>query len=197
MEKISERRHLGSDMNTLSLQLCHLGLTNAPAVFMDLMNRVCKQYLDKFIIVVIDDILIYLKSKEDYELEEVRFHVDSSKANVVADALSRKEQVKPRRVRAMAMTIQSGVKRIILAAQSKAFKQENTTAEILRDLDQLMEKNEDGVDRLTKSTHFLAIQEDYKMENLARLYVDEIVAGHGVPVSIISDRDERLTSRFW
>ncbi|GKC98778.1 putative reverse transcriptase domain-containing protein [Tanacetum coccineum] len=35
------------------------------------------------------------------------------------------------------------------------------------------------------------------MENLARLYVDEIVAGHEVPVSIISDRDGRLTSRFW
>ncbi|GJY69379.1 putative reverse transcriptase domain-containing protein, partial [Tanacetum coccineum] len=43
------------------------GLTNAPAVFMDLMNRVCKPYLDKFMIVFIDDILIYSKSKEDHE----------------------------------------------------------------------------------------------------------------------------------
>ncbi|GJS88564.1 putative reverse transcriptase domain-containing protein [Tanacetum coccineum] len=43
------------------------GLTNAPSVFMDLMNRVCKSYLDKFIIVFIDDILIYSKSKEDHE----------------------------------------------------------------------------------------------------------------------------------
>ncbi|GJW88129.1 putative reverse transcriptase domain-containing protein [Tanacetum coccineum] len=44
------------------------GLTNALAVFMDLMNRVCKPYLDKFVIVFIDDILIYSKTKEDHEV---------------------------------------------------------------------------------------------------------------------------------
>ncbi|GKA12122.1 putative nucleotidyltransferase, ribonuclease H [Tanacetum coccineum] len=258
------------------------GLTNAPAVFMDLMNWVCKLYLDKFVIVFIDDILIYSKTKEDHEvhlklvlellkkemlyakfskcefwLQEVHFlgnvvnhngiHVDPSKieavknwkapttlskirsflgltgvkqeeafqtlkdnlynalilslpdgiedfrhylyrtknvictghkslqhifdqkelnmhqrrwielfsdyeceiryhpgkANVVADALSRKERVKPKRVRAMAMTIQSGVKRMILAAQSEAFKEENAPAERLHGLDQQMERKED------------------------------------------------------
>ncbi|KAI3754881.1 hypothetical protein L1987_54673 [Smallanthus sonchifolius] len=44
-----------------------LGLTNAPAVLMDLMNRVCKPYLDKFVIVFIDDILIYSRTKEEHE----------------------------------------------------------------------------------------------------------------------------------
>ncbi|KAM0063425.1 putative nucleotidyltransferase, Ribonuclease H [Helianthus debilis subsp. tardiflorus] len=43
------------------------GLTNAPAAFMDIMNRVCKRYLDKFVIVFIDDILIYSKSQADHE----------------------------------------------------------------------------------------------------------------------------------
>ncbi|GJR17520.1 putative reverse transcriptase domain-containing protein [Tanacetum coccineum] len=44
------------------------GLTNAPTIFMDLVNRVCKPYLDKFVIVFIDDILIYSKTKEDHEV---------------------------------------------------------------------------------------------------------------------------------
>jgi hypothetical protein len=42
------------------------GLTNAPAVFMDLMNRVCKPYLDKFVIVFIDDILVYSRTEEEH-----------------------------------------------------------------------------------------------------------------------------------
>ncbi|GJW83312.1 putative reverse transcriptase domain-containing protein [Tanacetum coccineum] len=50
------------------------------------------------------------------------------------------------------------------------------------------------VDRLTKSAHFLAVREDFKTEKLARLYINEIVARHGMPVSIISDRDSHFTS---
>nr|GEV30651.1 hypothetical protein [Tanacetum cinerariifolium] len=261
------------------------GLTNVPTIFMDLMNRVCKSYLDKFVIVFIDDILIYSKSEEEHEvhlktildllkkeklyvkfskcafwLKEVQFlghvvnqdgiHVDPSKvesvknwktpespteihsflgfavlalpnrpddfvvycdasnqgfgcvlmqrgkrhylygmrsviytdhkslqyifdqkelnmrqrrwidllndyeceikyhpgkANVVADALSRKEILKPRRVRAMSMTIQSSLKAKILEAQREAAKDFKAPAEWLRGLDTQFEIQDDGV----------------------------------------------------
>ncbi|KAA3474185.1 DNA/RNA polymerases superfamily protein [Gossypium australe] len=53
------------------------------------------------------------------------------------------------------------------------------------------------VDRLTKTAHFLPVCMDYSLQKLAKLYVSEIMRLHGVPVSIISDRDPRFTSRFW
>ncbi|GJS33492.1 putative reverse transcriptase domain-containing protein [Tanacetum coccineum] len=144
------------------------GLTNSPIVFMDLMNRVCKPYLDKFVIVFIDNILIYSKMKDGHEnhlrlmlelLRKEKLYAKFSKCEFwlqevhflgcvvnheVVDALSRKERVGPRRVRAMAVTIQSGVKGLILAAQGEAFKDENVIDKGLNGTDQQMEKREDG-----------------------------------------------------
>ncbi|GKE05723.1 hypothetical protein Tco_1397741 [Tanacetum coccineum] len=62
----------------------------------------------------------------DYECE-IRYHL--GKANVMADALSKKERLKPRRVRAMAMTVQAGMREKIQVAQSEALKQENVFME--------------------------------------------------------------------
>ena len=53
------------------------------------------------------------------------------------------------------------------------------------------------VDRLTKSAHFLLVRTDYSLDKLAELYIREIVWLHGIPISIISYRDPRITSRFW
>ncbi|GKE16284.1 putative reverse transcriptase domain-containing protein [Tanacetum coccineum] len=53
------------------------------------------------------------------------------------------------------------------------------------------------VDRLTKAAHFIPIRATDSMETLTRLYIKEIVSRHGVPISIISDRDSHFTSRFW
>nr|GEW90306.1 putative reverse transcriptase domain-containing protein [Tanacetum cinerariifolium] len=102
----------------------------------------------------------------------------------------------------------------ILKAQTKALKSENLSAEdvggmLRKDLPkENLEPRADGtlclnnrswviVDRLTKSAYFLQMRENDPMEKLMKLYMKEVVTRHGVPVSIISDRDGRFTSLFW
>ncbi|KAE8664337.1 hypothetical protein F3Y22_tig00112800pilonHSYRG00034 [Hibiscus syriacus] len=53
------------------------------------------------------------------------------------------------------------------------------------------------VDRLTKSAHFIPVRTDFSMDKYVELYIREIIRLHGVPISIVSDRDPRFTSRFW
>nr|GEU45105.1 hypothetical protein [Tanacetum cinerariifolium] len=141
-------------------------------------------------------------------LEDFVVYCDAScqgmgKENVIGDALSRKERINPRRVRAMNMTIQSIIKGKILAAQNEASEVVNAPTELLRGLDEQMYLRSDGalhyidriwvpltgsgrdlirvvVDRLTKSAHFQPIREYFKMDKLARLYINEIMARHEV-----------------
>nr|GEV81129.1 putative reverse transcriptase domain-containing protein [Tanacetum cinerariifolium] len=106
---------------------------------------------------VINDILIYLKSTEDHEVHLKLVLELLKKEKLFANFLSvnsayknvfpwtcRSKRVKPRRVREMSMTIQSGVKDKVLVAQNEASKEENTPAEMLLGLDQQMENKEDG-----------------------------------------------------
>ncbi|GJT61250.1 retrotransposon protein, putative, ty3-gypsy subclass [Tanacetum coccineum] len=249
----------------------------------------------------------WLELLSDYDCE-IRYH--PGKANVVADALSRKERSKPLRVRALVMTIGLNLPKQILSAQSEARKEENFINEDLRGMINKLEPRADGtlclnnrswipclgdlralimheshkskysihpgsdkmyqdlkklywwpnmkaeiatyvskcltcakvkieyqkpsgllvqpeipqwkwenitmdfvtklprtaagqdtiwviVDRLTKSAHFLPMREDDTLEKLTRQYLKEVVSKHGVPVSIISDRDGKFTSHFW
>ena len=53
------------------------------------------------------------------------------------------------------------------------------------------------IDRLTKSAHFLPVRSNYTVERYAKVYIQEIVRLHGAPLSIVSDRDPKFTSRFW
>ncbi|GJW17548.1 putative reverse transcriptase domain-containing protein, partial [Tanacetum coccineum] len=321
-------------------QVMPFGLTNAPAVFMDLMNRVCKPYLDRFMIVFINDILIYSKSIKEHEgnlklilrllkkeelytkfskcefcLSKVQFlghvidskgiHVDPAKiesikdwaspktptdihyvpilalpegsenfvvyydashkglgmvlmqkekviayvsrqlkvheknyttqdlelellsdydceiqyhpgkVNVVADALSQKERkaqkeenfinedlhgminkLEPRADE----TLISKPSGLLVQPEIPQWKWENITMDFVTKLPKTTTGQDTIwviIDRLTKSAHFLPMREDDTLEKLSRQYLKEVVSRHGVPVSIISDRDGKFTSHFW
>nr|GEU99396.1 putative reverse transcriptase domain-containing protein [Tanacetum cinerariifolium] len=125
-------------------QVMSFGLTNAPAVFMDLMNRKLCSAPILALPEGSEDFVVYCNAsiKDQKELNmrqrrwlellsdydcEIRYH--PGKANVVANALSRKERIKPLRVHALVMTIGSDLLRQILEAQTEAMKPENLKSE--------------------------------------------------------------------
>ncbi|GJZ43572.1 putative reverse transcriptase domain-containing protein [Tanacetum coccineum] len=186
----------------------------------------------------------WLELLSDYDYE-IRYHL--GKANVVADALSRKEWNKPLRVLALVMTIGLNIPKQILNAQTEAWKPENIKNQdvrgvgypvmaiedydharvkaehqmpsgflvqpkiaqwkwdnIMMDFITKLPKSSQGydtiwviVDRLTKYAIFVPMRETGPMEKLARMYLKEVVTRHGIPISIICDRDPRFASNFW
>nr|GEX34451.1 putative reverse transcriptase domain-containing protein [Tanacetum cinerariifolium] len=200
------------------------GLTNAPAgeeqerAFQTLKDKLCNArvlalpdrpedfmvYYDAFSL-GLGCMLMQRELFSDYDCE-IRYH--PGKANVVADALSRKERVKSKRVQAMNMTFQSSIKDRTLVVQEEAF---DESAGLQKLLDKMIEHRRADkmyydlrdriamyfvtklprtssrhdtiqviMDRLTKSAHFLPMRKDYKMDRLARLCLNEIVATHEV-----------------
>nr|GEX91210.1 putative reverse transcriptase domain-containing protein [Tanacetum cinerariifolium] len=189
----------------------------------------------------------WLELLADYDCE-IRYH--PGKANVVADALSRKERIKPLRVRSLVMTIHPKLPSQILKAQTEAIKEENIKAENLQGMDKAFEicpygtcciKNRSWLP-LFGNLRDLIMRESYKLmysihpgsdkiyHDLKKLYwwpnIKAIIAEHvskcltcsrvkaecqkpshkvihkgnsfthGVPISIISNRDSPFTSRF-
>nr|GEU46592.1 putative reverse transcriptase domain-containing protein [Tanacetum cinerariifolium] len=194
-------------------QVMPFGLTNAPDVFMDLMNRVCKPYLDKFVIVFIDDILIYSKNKEDHEkhlkiilelLKNEKLYAKFLKCDFWLKSIqfpghvidSNGVHVDPAKVKAEHQK-SSG---LLQKPEILEWKWEKITMDFVSGLPRTPSGYDSIwviVDRLTKSAHFLPMKKTNSIEKLAQQYLKEIVCRHGVPMSIILDRDSLFTSRFW
>ncbi|GJX83519.1 putative reverse transcriptase domain-containing protein [Tanacetum coccineum] len=141
----------------------------------------------------------WLELLSDYDCE-IRYH--SGKANVVANALSRKERIKPLKCLTCAKVKAEYQKPSGLLVQPEIleWKWENITMDFVTKLLKTVTGQDTIwviVDRLTKTAHFLPMREDDSLENLTRQYLKEVVSRHGVPVSIISDHDGRFASHFW
>ncbi|GJW58614.1 putative reverse transcriptase domain-containing protein [Tanacetum coccineum] len=148
----------------------------------------------------------WLELLSDYDCE-ICYHL--GKANVVADALSQNERIKPLRVRALVLTTGLNLPVQILNAQVEAKKEENYRTEDLGGMIKNLEPRADGTKCLTcakvkaecqKPSGLLVqpvIPETNSMEKLMRQYLKEVVSRHGVPVLIISDRDSKFASHFW
>ncbi|GJV56031.1 putative reverse transcriptase domain-containing protein [Tanacetum coccineum] len=208
---------LGAVVFTLKIWRHYLYGTKC-TVFTD--HKSLQHILDQKELNMIQRRWLELLSDYDYEI-----HYHPGKANVVVDALSRKEREPSLRVRSLVMTIGLNLHKQILDAQTEARKPKSIQEQrcwrpsgllvqpdipqwkwynITMDFVTKLPKSSQGyetiwviVDRLTKSAIFVPMKETDPMEKLARMYLKEVVTRHAIPVSVIYDHDPRFASKFW
>nr|GEV40620.1 putative reverse transcriptase domain-containing protein [Tanacetum cinerariifolium] len=170
-------------------QVMPFGLTNMPAVFMDLMNRVCRPYLDKCLIVFIDDIFIYSKTKEEHDAHP----------RLILELLKKEELYA--KFSKCAVLMQKEKVIAYVSHQLKIHEKNYTTYDLELGAVVFALKIQD-VPRFEEA--ILVAQherrnchENDSVEKLTRQYLKEVFLRHGVPVSIISDHDDWFMSQFW
>nr|XP_016433622.1 PREDICTED: uncharacterized protein LOC107760120 [Nicotiana tabacum] len=197
------------------------GLINGPVAFMDLMNLVFKPFLDEFVIVFIDDILIYSRTEAEHA-DHLR--ANTAKSSFVTEVKERQhedpELIKLREIGELRAEILSEAHYSRYAVHPGATKMYRELRQIYwwngmkKDITEMDMINMDFItglpctprrydaiwviiDRLTKYAHFLPVRTTYSAEDYAKLYIQEIVRLHRVPLSIIFDRGAQFKAHFW
>ncbi|GKE27127.1 putative reverse transcriptase domain-containing protein [Tanacetum coccineum] len=197
-------------------QVMSFGLTNAPVVFMDLMNRVCKPYLDRFVIVFIDDILIYSKSIKEHEgnlrlilklLKEEKLYAKFSKCEFWLSKVqflghvidSESIHIDPAKIEsikdwASPKTPTEIRQFLVLAGYYRRFIE--GFSKIARPMTKLPQKSVKFDWGEKAEAAFQLLKQKLCSKPILAL-PEGIVSKHGVPVLIISDHDGKFTSHFW
>ncbi|XP_070005398.1 uncharacterized protein [Nicotiana sylvestris] len=162
------------------------GLTNAPAAFKHLMNSVFRPYLDSFVIVFINDILVYSRSQEEHA-QHLRVVLQRLREEKLYAKFSKERQYDDPHLLVLKDRVQHDDARDVTIDGDG----------VLRMQGRICVPNVDGLRELSKSAHFIPVCTTYSSERLAGIFIREIVRLHGVLVSIISDRGTQFISQFW